>query len=63
MAALDELQGLGFEVSQVAELLDVDAGELAGSGSNRHVVSRTSRPGKASDAASSEDSSAPDSTE
>jgi hypothetical protein len=63
MAALDELQSLGFEVNQVAELLDVDPAELAGSGSNRRVVSRTARPGKASDAASSEDFSAPDSAE
>ena len=52
MAALDELQSLGFEVSQVAELLDVDAAELSGSGTNRRVgksrlrcpVKRLTRP-------------------
>jgi hypothetical protein len=61
--ALDELQRLGFEVSQVAELLDVESAELLGPGNSRRVASRTSRPGKGADATSGDEISIPDSTE
>ncbi len=61
--ALDELQRLGFEVSQVAELLDVEPAELLGPGNSRRVAGRTSRPGRPVDATSGEDTSTPDPTE
>jgi DNA repair ATPase RecN len=53
--ALNELQRLGFEPNQVAELLDVDPAELVGTAYGRRVIGRTSRPGKAPDSALSED--------
>jgi hypothetical protein len=54
-ATLEELQRLGFDLNQVAELLDVDAAELSGSGYNRRTLGRSSRPGKVPEPAQSED--------
>ena len=50
--ALDELQRLGFDLNQVAELLDV---ELSGPGYNRRVFGRNARPGRVLESAQSDD--------
>lgn len=42
-ASLEELQRHGFELTQVAELLDVDAAELTRTGSSRRVTGKSSR--------------------
>jgi hypothetical protein len=53
--ALDELQRLGFDLNQVAELLDVDASELSGPGYSRRVSGRNTRPGRVPESAQSDD--------
>ena len=53
--ALDELQRLGFDLNQVAELLDVDASELSGPSYNRRVSGRNARSGRVPESAQSDD--------
>ena len=45
-ATLDELQRHGFELQDVAELLQVDPSELTGTGPSRRLAGRASRPPK-----------------
>lgn len=49
-ASLDELQRHGFELNQVAELLDVDPPELTRTGSSRRVIGKSSRADNAAEA-------------
>ena len=49
--ALEELQRLGFELDEVAELLEVDAPELTGTGSVRRPTGRGVRPPNAATSA------------
>jgi DNA repair ATPase RecN len=42
-ATLDELQKHGFELQEVAELLQIDPSELSGTGPSRRLSVRTSR--------------------
>jgi hypothetical protein len=46
-AALDELQRHGFELNEIAELLEVDPLEITGGGPSRRPGARSSRPGTA----------------
>lgn len=46
---LEELQRHGFELNQVAELLDVDPSELNRTGSSRRVMGKSSRPDSAAE--------------
>jgi hypothetical protein len=52
---LEELQRLGFDLNQVAELLDVDPAELTGTGFSRRSLGRSSRSGKVQESPQSED--------
>jgi hypothetical protein len=45
-ATLDELQRHGFELQDVAELLQVDPSELTGTGPSRRLAGRASRSPK-----------------
>jgi DNA repair ATPase RecN len=56
-AALDELQRHGFDINDIAELLEIDPSEINAGGSSRRVGGRTSRPGNAPEATPSEDTS------
>jgi hypothetical protein len=61
--ALDELQRLGFDLNQVAEILDVDAAELSGPGYNRRVSGRNTRPGRVPEPTQFEDVQEPEPSE
>lgn len=47
--ALEELQRHGFELNQVAELLDVDPSELNRTGSSRRAIGKSSRADNAAE--------------
>ncbi len=53
--ALDELQRHGFDVNEIAELLEVDPSEISASGSSRRAGGRGLRPGAAAEASLAED--------
>ena len=54
-SALDELQRLGFELSEVATLLEITPAELAGTGSSRRQTARTSQPNQPNESASTDE--------
>ncbi len=61
-AALDELQRHGFELNEVAGLLDVDPSELGGTGSLRRGTGRSLRPREVPEPSLSDDITPPDTT-
>ena len=54
-ATLDELQRHGFDLIEIAELLEVDPSEISASGSSRRVGGRGLRPGNVPEATPAED--------
>ena len=48
--ALDELQRHGFDLNEIAELLEVEPSEINASGSSRRAGGRGLRPGNAAEA-------------
>ena len=61
-AALDELQRHGFELNEIAGLLDVDPSELGGTVSLRRATGRSLRPGKVPEPSLPDHFPAPDPT-
>ena len=43
-AALEELQRHGFQLTEIAQLLEVDPGDITGTGPSRRAIGRTTRP-------------------
>jgi hypothetical protein len=59
-ATLDELQRHGFELQDVAELLQVDPSELSGTGTSRRLAARASRSPKVQEPTETEGLAEPD---